>query len=224
MERAIRFLAPVNNQSTDHLFSAIDNLLAQGTTKIRLLLSTPGGSVFHGLSIHNYLKGLPVAVDTYNFGSVDSIGVVIFSAGQRRYTVPHSRFLIHSVKFNLNGNITMDEKQLEEYLKSLQIDQKNIAKVIADITGKTLEDVDADMNNRTTLSPPEAQQYGLVHEIKNELLTSTMQVVTIGEPIQGQPYALKQFAVPNIQAVSEPNVETFTDNISVMMTTYERQK
>lgn len=219
MERAIRFLAPVNNQTADQLFAAIDNLLAQGTTKIRLLLSTPGGSVFHGLSIHNYLKGLPIEIDTYNFGSVDSIGVVIFSAGRRRYTVPHSRFLIHSVKFNINGQLSMDEKQLEEYLKSLQIDQRNIAKVIADTTGKTVEAVDADMNNRTTLNPTEAQAYGIVHEIKTELLTSTMQVITIGEPIQGQPYGLKQFAVPNIQAVTEPNVDTFTENISVHIIT-----
>jgi ATP-dependent Clp endopeptidase proteolytic subunit ClpP len=219
MERAIRFLAPVNNQTADQLFAAIDNLLAQGTTKIRLILSTPGGSVFHGLSIHNYLKGLPIEIDTYNFGSVDSIGVVIFSAGRRRYTVPHSRFLIHSVKFNINGQLSMDEKQLEEYLKSLQIDQRNIAKVIADTTGKTVEAVDADMNNRTTLNPTEAQTYGIVHEIKTELLTSTMQVITIGEPIQGQPYGLKQFAVPNMQAVTELNVDTFTENISVHITT-----
>jgi len=60
MERAIRFLAPVNNQTADQLFAAMDNLLAQGTIKIRLLLSTPGGSVFHGLSVHIYLKGLPI--------------------------------------------------------------------------------------------------------------------------------------------------------------------
>ena len=78
-------------------------------SKIGLILSTPGGSVFHGLSIPNYLKGLPIEIDTYNFGSVDSIGVVIFQLGRRRYTVPHSRFLIHSVKFNINGQLSMDE-------------------------------------------------------------------------------------------------------------------
>ncbi len=218
MERAIRFLAPVYDQTADQLFTSIDNLLAQGTTKIRLLLSTPGGSVFHGLSIHNYLKGLPVEVDTYNFGSVDSIGVVIFSAGKRRYTVPHSRFLIHSVKFNINQPVSMDEKQLEENLKSLQIDQKNIAKVIGDTTGKDISTVDSDMNNRTTLDPKQAQEYGLVHEIKNELLTSSMQVITIGEPIHGQPYVRNHFAVPSAQVVTESSIETFTENISVQIT------
>jgi len=202
MEKAIRFLAQVNPQTSDQLFQAIDNLLRQGTTKIRLLLSTPGGSVFHGLSIHNYLKGLPVEVHTYNFGSVDSIGVVIFSAGSQRFTVPHSRFLIHSVKFNINGQASMDEKQLEEHLKGLQIDQMNIAKVIADTTGKSVETIIDAMNNRTTLSPLEAAEYGLVHEIKNDLLLPKMEVITIGEPIQGQAYQQNQFVVPTTQAVN----------------------
>jgi len=75
------------------------------------------------------------------------------------------------------------------------------------------------MNNRSTLNPTEAQTYGIVHEIKTELLTSTMQVVTIREPIQGQHYGLRQFAVPNLQALTEPNGDTFTENISVHITT-----
>ena len=200
MEKAIRFLAPVNNQTADQLFKAIDDLLGQGTTKIRLLLSTPGGSVFHGLSIHNFLRGLPLEVDTYNFGSVDSIGVVIFSSGTRRYTVPHSRFLLHGVKFNIQGKSSMDEKQLEEYLKGLQIDQRNVARVIADTTTKAVEDIEADMNKRITLSPEQSIAYGLSHEIKVKLLEPGMHVTTIGEPIQGQAYQPKRYALPRAAA------------------------
>lgn len=201
MEKAIRFLAPVNNQTSDQLFRAVDDLLAQGTTKIRLLLSTPGGSVFHGLSIHNFLRGLPIEVDTYNFGSVDSIGVVIFSSGTRRFTVPHSRFLIHGVKFNISGKSSMDEVQLSEYLKSLQIDQHNVAKVIADTTAKDVAEVERDMNNRITLSPDQAMAYGLVHEVKVALLEPGMQLTTIGEPMQGKPYNASKISVPNTPVV-----------------------
>lgn len=205
MEKAIRFLAPVNNQTSDQLFRAVDDLLAQGTTKIRLLLSTPGGSVFHGLSIHNFLRGLPIEVDTYNFGSVDSIGVVIFSSGTRRYTVPHSRFLIHGVKFNISGKSSMDEKQLEEYLKGLQIDQHNVAKVIADTTTKSVADIENDMNNRITLSPEQAKEYGLVHEVKVNLLEPGMQLTTIGEPMQGKPYQSNKISVPKKAAPQPTN-------------------
>ncbi len=45
----------------------------EGNTLMHLLLSSPGGSVFHGLSVYNFLKGAPFEVYTYNFGSVDII-------------------------------------------------------------------------------------------------------------------------------------------------------
>jgi ATP-dependent protease ClpP protease subunit len=177
----IRFMAPVNPQTSDSLFRAVDNAIAQKMERINLLISSPGGSVFHGLSLYNFLKGAPIEVFTYNFGSVDSIGVIMFCAGKRRFSVPHARFLIHGVKFNIAGNISLDEKQLEEYLKGLKIDQQNIAQVIADTTEKARDKVETDMNNRTTLNPNEAKAYGLVHEIKSELFPSDAHMVTINE-------------------------------------------
>jgi ATP-dependent Clp protease protease subunit len=215
MEAAIRFLSPVDQYSTNQLFGSIDQLLGDGFTKIRLLLSTPGGSVFHGLSVYNYLKGLPIEIDTYNFGSVDSIGVVIFSAGTNRFSVPHSRFLIHSVKFSTQGPISADEKQLDEFLKSLKIDQKNIAKVIADTCSKTEEDVDNDMNNRTTLTPEQAKNYGLVTGVKSELLVSGMRVITIGETVPGHMNIPNNMVIPNFNSISESNLNSFTENISI---------
>ncbi|WP_306643898.1 ClpP family protease [Sanyastnella coralliicola] len=188
MERAIRFMAPVNNKTADRLFKSVDELITKGTSHIHLLLSTPGGSVFHGLSLHNYLKGIPVPVSTYNFGSVDSIGVVIYCAGANRYVVPHSRFLIHSVKLNLKGGLSVDEKQIDEYLKSVKIDQHNIARVMSDTTGRSVESLESDMVNRTTLSPEQAVQYGLAHEIRQELIKPGMEMITIGEPVDGDKY------------------------------------
>lgn len=148
---------------------SIDKAVDAGTDHIHVMLSSPGGSVFHGLSVHNYLRGLGVQVSTYNFGSVDSIGVVIFCAGVNRICVPHARYLIHGVSMNTSGPITMDEKNLEEYLKSIRIDSENIARVIADTCGKTLKDVEKDMLDRTTLTPTQARDYGLVTKVEKDL-------------------------------------------------------
>src|SRR5580698_4481477 len=142
MEAYIRFMAPVNAETTTRLFQIIDAKNQQGVKIIHLLISSQGGSVFHGLSIHNYLKGIPIEIRTYNFGSADSIGVVLFCAGSKRFSVPHARFLMHGVRSNIQGPTSFDEKQLEETLKSLKIDQFNIAKVIADsIKTKSAEQV-----------------------------------------------------------------------------------
>ena len=81
-EIAIRFMAEVNQQSTNTLVSVLEQALKDGVVKLRLLMSSPGGSVFHGISAYNFIKGIPVEVDTYNFGSIDSIAGVIYSAGK----------------------------------------------------------------------------------------------------------------------------------------------
>lgn len=196
----IRFMAPVVPQTSDQLFRIIDQKIREKYEKIHLLLSSPGGSVFHGLSLYNFLKGAPIEVNTYNFGSVDSIGVVIFCAGKKRFSVPHARFLIHGVKFNFNGNASFDEKQIEEHLKGLKIDQLNIARVISDTTGKPTHKLEEDMNNRTTLNPTEAKDYGLVHEIKSELFPLDAELHTIGELVQVQQTFPFGVTMPQIQA------------------------
>lgn len=190
-EAYIRFMAPVMPQTSDQLFRIIDQKVAQKYEKIHLMLSSPGGSVFHGISIYNFLRGAPIEVDTYNFGSVDSIGVILFCAGKHRCSVPHARFLIHGVRFNFSGNASFDEKQLEEHLKSVKIDQTNIARVISDTTSKPLHKVEDDMNNRITLSPTEAKDYGLVHEIKSALFPIDADLSVIGEMVPNQPQGLQ---------------------------------
>lgn len=222
MDAYIRFMAPVVPVTTNQLLQAIDNKLAEGATRIHLLISSPGGSVFHGLTLHNFLKGIPAEVYTYNFGSVDSIGVILFCSGVKRFTVPHARFLIHPVNLNIPQPASFDEKTLEEKLKGLQIDQKNIARVIADTVGhdiKTQESVEVDMNNRTTLNPDEAVEYGLVHEIKPELIPAQTQYSTINEPAGSNPQQ-QILRIPNPQMITIPQNEGFTISKDLLVGTY----
>jgi len=199
-EAYIRFMAQVTPQTTDRLLQIVDTKIKDKCERINLMISSPGGSVFHGLSLYNFLKGAPVEVVTYNFGSVDSIGVVIFCAGDKRFSVPHARFLIHGVRFNISGNASFDEKQIEEHLKGLKIDQHNIARVIADTAQKPAERVEEDMNNRITLNPSEAKDYGLVHEIKSDLFPIDADLMVIGEIFVQPPQGPFQVTMPIMQA------------------------
>jgi len=224
-EAYIRFMASVIPQTADALFRIVDKKLKEKVERLHLMISSPGGSVFHGLSIYNFLKGSPIEMYTYNFASVDSIGVVMFCAGNRRYSVPHARFLIHGVQVNFRGNQSLDEKGLEEKLKGLQIDYYNIARVIADTTQKPADKVQEDMNNRTTLNPQEAKDYGLVHKIKSDLFPADADLSVVGEMGQ-QPQPLQiqipQRPVPGsqIQHITVPDVKAFTRSASLDYGTY----
>jgi len=182
----IKFFAPVIDVTANALMNAIDQKMKQGVRDFIILISSPGGSVIHGLSTYNYLKGLPARITTHNFGSVDSIGIVLYCAGSRRLSVPQARFLLHAVNVQFKGNQSLEEKQLEERLKGLRIDIENIAKVIAANTGKSVEDVTNAMLERVTLTPEEAQSWGLVNEIKSQLFESGSEVVSIQAQRQPQ--------------------------------------
>jgi ATP-dependent Clp protease protease subunit len=174
----IKFFAPVIDVTINALMNAVDQNMKQGATQFIILISSPGGSVFHGLSAYNYLKGLPATITTHNFGSVDSIGVVLFCGGSRRLSVPQARFLLHGVSASFQ-NERLEEKQLEERLKGLRIDIENIAKVIAANTGKTVQEVTNAMLERTTLNSDEAKAWGLVHDIRSELFEAGSEVISI---------------------------------------------
>lgn len=176
----IKFFAPVIDTTANALMSVLDQAINQGIKKVILLISTPGGNVFHGLSIYNYLRGLPLErLATHNFGSVDSIGVVIYCAGRERFSSPQARFLLHGVSINFQGNLNLEEPQLEEKLQGLRIDMENIAKVVGDNTGKTKEQVLDAMLSRTALNPEQAKEWGLVHTIQTEIFPAGIQVISI---------------------------------------------
>jgi ATP-dependent Clp protease protease subunit len=175
----IKFFATVDQASVNALMGAVEQKLTQGANEIVLLISSPGGSVFHGLSAYNFLKGIPSQVVTHNFGSVDSMGVVLLCAGDRRLSVPHARFILHAVSANFPQRVSLEEQQLEERLKGLRIDIENIAGVIAATTGKSEEDVAQDILNRTTLNPEQAVKYGLIHEIREQLLPAGVELLSI---------------------------------------------
>jgi len=188
----IRFFAPVIDATVNTLMSTIDQKMKQGAKEFIILISSPGGSVIHGLSAYNYLKGLPASIITHNFGSVDSIGVVIYCAGSKRLSVPQARFLFHGVNVQFRGEQNLEEKLLEERLNGLRMDMENIAKIIAANTGKDVKDITDAMIERTTLNPEEAQSWGLVHEIKSELFEEGSEVIAIQFQQQVQPQQLRK--------------------------------
>jgi ATP-dependent Clp protease, protease subunit len=175
----IKFFAPVNEQTIQKLMTAVDEKVSAGATELTLLMSTNGGSVFYGLSAYNYLKGLPFKLTTHNFGSVDSIGVPIYSSGDIRLCVPQARFLLHPVTMNFPAGASYEELQLLEKIKSLRVDMDNFAHVVAANTGKTQRQILTAMRSRTTLDPENAVAWGLVHEIRQELFPVGAEVVSI---------------------------------------------
>jgi ATP-dependent Clp protease, protease subunit len=176
----IRFMADVNQQSANALIGVTEDLIRKGTEDILLLISSLGGSVFHGISVYNFLKKAPINIETCNFGSVDSIATVIYCAGSKRYCVSNARFLIHSINATIKGDSRFEEKKLKEMISGLELDRENISKIIAENCKKEQKEIEEVMFEGTTYNPKEAKSFGLVHEITDHLFEKGDKIIGIG--------------------------------------------
>jgi ATP-dependent protease ClpP protease subunit len=177
----IRFLAPVCATSVNALLAAVDQQLSAGAKQLTLLISSMGGDSSYGIAAYNFLKGIPLEIVTHNFGSVDSIGVVLFCAGTRRRSVPYARFTLHSGSVVFEQALQMDEPELDEQIKTLRVEMANVAGIVAETTGRPVAEVMAAMQRCTVLTAPEAQAWGLVHDISSTLLEPGSTLISITE-------------------------------------------
>lgn len=162
----ISFSAEINPNTTEGLISALAALHNQGASEVNLLLSTPGGSVMHGMNIYNFARALPYKLVTWNMGNVDSIGNVIFLAGAERYAAPLSTFMFHGVAFELPGAVRCDTAMLSEHLESIESDQKRIGSVIGTYSSLEEGDVLNLFKVASTKDAAWAQTVGIVDAIR----------------------------------------------------------
>lgn len=163
----ISFTAEIIPGTAEALVSVVSQHMMQGKTDIHLMLSTPGGSVAAGIGVYNMLRALPITLTTWNVGSVNSIGNVIYLAGERRLSCETASFMFHGVGFDITSATRMEEKNLVERLDNLRSDQSLIADIICKRTS-----IDVDEANRLFLRagfvrPEEAKAKGIVHEIRD---------------------------------------------------------
>ena len=167
------FTSDINPSSTPILLGALMNAVNEGRDEIHLFISTPGGLVADGIAGYNAIQALPVPVYTYNIGNVDSIGNVLFQAGERRIAAPISSFMFHGVGFDIQ-NMRFEMKQLNERTASIQNDQSLIAEIMAKRTNLSVGDVEELFLRTAYLRANEAFDRGLTDEVREIFLPKNM--------------------------------------------------
>ena len=162
----ISFSSEVNNRTSESLIAVIANEVQGGASHIYLILSTPGGGTANGIMIYNTLRALPIKLSTHNVGTVNSIGNVIFLAGEERHASPISSFMFHGVGFNIDQAARFEEKDLKVKLDNLTNDQKLIADIITDRTIIDSKKVKRLFLKAEFMRADEARKNGIIHDIR----------------------------------------------------------
>ena len=163
----VTFSGPIDANAERSLIGECTELIGQGVQTIYLMMSTPGGSVLHGMNLYSMLQALPVRLIAHNIASVDSIGTVVFLAASERYASPHATFLFHGVSRNYPKDTALNRRDLRESLEKLTTDHEKIASIVRRRTGfKSRDEVLSLMEEPTTKEAEFAQSTGIIHGVR----------------------------------------------------------
>ena len=132
------------------VFGAINDKLARDVT---------------GDTIHDMIRFVDadVPVRVIGTGWVASAGALIYVAGkkERRFCLPHTRFLIHQPMGGVRGPATDIGIEAREIVKM----RERLNRLIAKECGQTFEKVEADSDRNYWMSAEEAIEYGMVSRV-----------------------------------------------------------
>ena len=166
-QRTLFISEEVSPKLTSKIVPALMWLDSKSDDPIRLFINTPGGSADDGFAIHDAIRFVRSPVLCITNGLNASAGTVILlsSPKERRFSLPNSRIMIHQPSSGVRGKASEIEVTAEEIMKL----RRRCNQLIADETGKDLEEVEKDTNGDCWMSPVEALEYGLIGKILTSL-------------------------------------------------------
>ena len=163
----IIFLGTEVNDTVANLLIAQMLFLEQNDSEapIHFYINSPGGSVYAGLGIYDLMQHISCPVYTYCVGLAASMGSLLLSAGHKgnRYSMPHSRIMIHQPLGGARGQASDIQIQAQE----IQDLKQQLTQIYVDHTseGVTYEKYEAAMDRDNYLSPKSAKELGLIDQI-----------------------------------------------------------
>jgi len=130
---------------------------------ISLYINSPGGSVTAGMAIFDTMNYIKCPVRTVCIGLAASMGAFLLMAGEKgkRMALPNSEIMIHQPSGGASGQATDVRIHAEWLLKTKQ----KMNRLMAEMTGTPLEQLEADVERDHFMSADEALAYGIIDEI-----------------------------------------------------------
>lgn len=156
---------PIDDDVSNLIIAQMLFLEAENPEKdIAIYVNSPGGSITAGLAIYDTMQYIRPDVSTLCVGQAASMAAILLAAGTpgKRSVLPNSRVLIHQpLLYGLQGQQT----DIDIHAKDLLRQRERIEEILAQHSGKTVEEIHLDTERDKILSAPDAVEYGLADQV-----------------------------------------------------------
>jgi len=162
-DRIVYFMGTVNDDTCNTAVAQLLYLASVDERDISLYVNSAGGSVIDGLGLIDTMDYISCDVSTLCIGMAASMGAVLLSNGAKgkRFVLPHSRVMIHQVSSGAQGVL----KDLEIELEQTRRCKNDVYKILADNTGKSLEEMEALCDRNNWFIGQEAVDLGIADKV-----------------------------------------------------------
>ena len=163
-DRIVFVSGEIEDEMANAIVAQLLFLQAEDSKKeISMYINSPGGSVTAGLAILDTMRMVKCPVATYCVGQAASMGAILLSAGEKgkRHALPNARIMIHQPWGGAQGKASDIEITAKEILRLKEI----LNGILADASGKTVEDVTKDTDRDHFMSAEDAKTWGIVDKV-----------------------------------------------------------
>lgn len=163
-DRIIFLGTPIDDRIANVIIAQLLYLESEDPDKeISLYINSPGGVITSGLAIFDTMNHVKSSVSTICLGQAASMGAFLLSSGEkgRRFSLPHSRIMVHQPLGGAQGQATDIEIQAKEILRMRDV----INEILAKNTGQPIEKIAQDTDRDRFMTAHEAKEYGLVDQV-----------------------------------------------------------
>jgi ATP-dependent Clp protease protease subunit len=163
-DRIIFLSEEVNDATASLVVAQLLYLEAQDPDKdIQFYINSPGGSVTAGMAIYDTMRYIKCDVATICVGMAASMGAFLLSAGTKgkRMALPNAEIMIHQPSAGTQGQIT----DMAIHMKRLQTIKERMNRILADNTGKSVEEVTAACERDNFMTAQEAMEFGIIDRV-----------------------------------------------------------
>src|SRR5437763_828070 len=163
-ERIIFLGTPIDDTVANLVVAQLLHLESQDADKdISIYINCPGGAIYSGLAVYDTMQFIKPEIQTICVGIAMSMGSLLLAGGAKgkRFSLPNSRILIHQPSAGFEGQASDIQIHAQEILNV----RHRIDEIYAEHTGKSVEEVHADMERDRFFRPEEAVEYGLLDRV-----------------------------------------------------------
>jgi ATP-dependent Clp protease protease subunit len=163
-ERVIFIVGPIEDHMANLVVAQLLFLESENPDKdIALYINSPGGSVSAGLSIYDTMQFIKPDVSTMVVGQAASMGAVLLAGGAKgkRYSLPHSRVMIHQPLAGFQGQASDIDIHAREVLET----RDRLNRILSKHTGQTIEKIRQDTDRDNFMGGEAAAAYGLIDKV-----------------------------------------------------------